>query len=83
MWLPDVWVGGAGVHGCSPGCPGLAEAILNAAWQSFPLNSLKSLDRKRQYSNILSSFVLLSPFARWSLFCGMVFKQCYSWIFSE
>lgn len=78
----NVWVrGGAGMYHCSPGCPGLVETTLNATWQSFPLNSLKSLDRKREYSNILNFFALLSPFARWSLFWGMVFKQCYSWIF--
>lgn len=50
-----------------------SRAIQNAAQQSFPLNSLKLLDRKRQYS--FSFFFFLSPFARWSLFCGEILSN--------
>lgn len=63
-----------------PPCPGRASrATWNAALQSFPLNSLKLLDGKRQYSCF--HYYFLSPFARWFLFWGEAFKQRSGWIF--
>lgn len=63
-----------------PPCPGRASrATWNAALQSFPLNSLKLLDGKRQCSCF--HYYFLSPFARWFLFWGDAFKQRSGWIF--
>lgn len=55
-----------------------SRATCNAALQSFPLNSLKLLDGKRQYSCFYDYF--LSPFARWSLFWGEAERRP-GWIF--
>lgn len=52
------------MHRCSPGCPGLAEAVLNAAWQSSPLNFLKSLGQKETIPIFFFFFCSFKPLCK-------------------